>query len=128
MAINVSTVILSIIILVLLWRLSKKRKVVDNDKMLSNRFMLMNLASEDFHNGGISQEVYEKLSYVFHPDFGNLWDYVPPERQFYNRQMMTLDSYFWKQYNISSDFSLPPEMIYELYKSYIIQQLSPRPD
>ncbi len=98
---------------------------MDEAQMLSNRSMLLKLAYEDFQNDGISKKVYRDLCFVFHPDFGNTWNYVPPERQSYTSKMLKLDSNFWKHYKISPDFVLPPIVVYMLYKDYLVQELSP---
>ncbi|MDE6269458.1 MAG: hypothetical protein K2M12_01220 [Muribaculaceae bacterium] len=90
-------------------------------KMLDNRDYMRKLAGDDWKNGRISDDVGHTLMFVFHRDFKNFFDYVPPERQEYTSQMNKLDSSFWKHYRIRPDFVLPADMVYQLYKAYIIE-------
>lgn len=125
---KITVIILSIITLFLLRKLWKKRTVIDYAKLFSNRKKLLEFAREEFTSGKISKRVYGILNFVFHPDFKNTFDYVPPERQDYTRQMWKFDSGFWEYYKIGPDFVLPVEMVYELYKSYIDEHMSDIPE
>lgn len=118
---TIVVIVLSIFSCYLLFRLNK-RQVIDNSKVLSNRIELTNLAIDDWEHGKIDRELYRTLSYIFHPNFKNIWDYVPPERQSYTIQMHKLDSDFWELYKLTPDFAIPANIVYELYKDYIISQ------
>lgn len=112
-------ILLSFITFFSLWKLYTKRRTIDDSKVLANRLELMDLAVDDWQHGRIDKNLFRALSFVFHPDFKNLWDYVPPERQDYTRQMYILDSNFWNYYKISPDYLIPSNMVYELYKEFI---------
>lgn len=117
-------IITSIVAIYLVFKLYTERESIDESKVLNNRLKLMNLASEDWAKNKINIDLYSTLCFVFHPDFRNMWDYVPPERQEYTRQMYKLDSNFWKSYKITPDFVIPAEMVYEIYKVYASQYLN----
>ena len=124
----VIVVILSLITLCLLWVLYKKRRIVDHSKVLANRLELKELADNDYQHGKIDKNLYQALSFVFHPDFKNNWDHVPKERQEYTRQMNTLDTNFWNYYKITPDYVIPSNMVYSLYKEFMLKQLRKRAD
>ena len=117
-------IITSVIAIYLAFRLYTKGESLDETKVLNNRLELMNLAYKDLSHGRINKDLYRMFGFVFHPDFRNIWDYVPPERQEYTKQMYILDSNFWKSYKITPDFAIPAEMVYELYKAYASQYLN----
>ena len=119
-----AVIITSFIAVYLAFKLYKKRKSIDETKVSNNRSKLMNLAYKDWSHGRINKDLYRMFGFVFHPDFRNIWDYVPPERQEYTRQMYKLDSNFWKSYKITPDFAIPAEMVYELYKAYASHYLN----
>lgn len=121
---TIALIILSVFVVYLLFRLYKKRDNNDTSIVLSNRLELRNLANNDWKQGKISKELFRILSFVFHPDFKNTWDYVPPERQVYTRQMHQLDSNFWRLYKLTPDFVIPAKMVYELYKEFVFQHLN----
>ena len=83
----------------------------------------MSFAIDDWKQGKIDKNLYRALSFVFHPDFKNTWDYVPPERQEYTRQINILDSNFWHYYKITPDYVIPSNMVYVLYKEFMSTQL-----
>ena len=116
-------VLLSLITLFSLCKLYTKRRNIDDSKVLANRLELMDFAVEDGQQGKIDKNLFRALSFVFHPDFKNSWDYVPPERQDYTQQMYILDSNFWNYYKISPDYVIPSSMVYSLYKEFISTHL-----
>lgn len=117
-------VITSIIASYSVYRLYTKRESLDESKVLKNRLELKNLASEDWAHNSINEDVYRMLCFVFHPNFRNMWDYIPPEKQAYPRQMYQLDSNFWRSYKLTQDFVIPAYIVYELYKEYISQHIN----
>lgn len=116
-------VLLSLITLFSLWKIVYKRKTIDDSKVLANRLELMDFAVDDWQQGKIDKNIFRALSFVFHPNFKNQWDYIPPERQDYTRQMYILDSNFWNYYKISPDYVIPSSMVYSLYKEFISTHL-----
>lgn len=56
------------------------------------------LAVDDWEQGKIDKKLYRYLGSVFHPDFRNIWDYVPSDRRDYLQQLEMLDSEFWNYY------------------------------
>lgn len=121
---TIALIILSVFVVYLLFRLYKNRDNSDTSIVLSNRLELSNLANNDWKQGKISKELFRILSFVFHPDFKNTWDYVPPERQAYTQQMYQLDTNFWRSYKLTPDFVIPAKMVYELYKEFVFQHLN----
>ena len=119
----VIVVLLSLITCFSLWTLYTRRKIIDDSKVLTNRSELMSFAIDDWKQGKIDKNLYRALSFVFHPDFKNTWDYVPPERQEYTRQINILDSNFWHYYKITPDYVIPSNMVYVLYKEFMSTQL-----
>lgn len=116
-------IILSVISTFLLFRLYAKREKLDYSKIWSNRIELHNLACNDWKQRKINKELFRTLSFLFHPDFRNPWDYVPSERREYTSQMYKLDSNFWKSYKLTPDFVIPANIVYELYKEYVSQHI-----
>lgn len=116
-------IILSLVIVYMLIKIYKNC-ALDDAQIFNNRVKLQKLARKDWKQGRIDSELYSILSSFFHPDLGNLWDYVPPERQEYTSNKLRIDSQFWEQYRIRPDFVLPPEMVYELYKDYAVEHLN----
>ena len=114
-------IILSIVIVLLLRYIFKRRRGTDDRRLYSNRRELEKLLREDCKNGGITKEYASILRHVFHIDFRNMMSYVPPERQTYERNIISLDSSFWDHYLLTPDFVIPARMVYELYKNYLIE-------
>lgn len=121
---TIAVIILSILASYLLYKLYKKSDYIDAGKVLSNRSEMHLLAYNDWKEGKIDKEFFRAICFVFHPDFNNTWDYVPPERQEYTGRMRRLDSNFWKTYKITPDFVIPANIVYELYKVYFSQQMN----
>lgn len=117
-------IILSILSSFLLFRLYTKRKKFDYGQLAANRSELLNLTSNDWKQHKIDPDLFYALFFIFHPDFRNPFDYVPPERQEYTSQMYKLEKNFWKTYKLTPDFVIPVEVVYELYKEYISQHLT----
>ena len=120
-------IVLSLIAFFSLWKLYTKRRIIDHSKVLANRLELMNLAVDDWQQGKIDKNLFHALSFLFHPDLKNTWDYVPPERQDYTRKMYVLDSNFWNYYKISPDYVIPSSMVYSLYKEFVSIHLQDSP-
>lgn len=120
-------IFLAILIILLLIRLYQKRIIIDEGIVLKNRHEMQILANQDWENGVIPQNQYRLLSTFFHPGFKNIWDYKPIETTKLRSEMYTLDSKFWSFYKVSPDFSIPPEVIYNLFKQYLLKQVDNYP-
>lgn len=112
-----------LILIVFLIRKVYKITHVDDSKALDNRFELFKLMAEDGENDKMSKEVRRTLAHVFHPDFKNIWSYVPSEEQDSEWKLRKLDNNFWKSYKIKPDFVIPAKMVYELYKQYLSEHI-----
>ena len=93
----VIVVLLSLITCFSLWTLYTRRKIIDDSKVLTNRSELMSFAIDDWKQGKIDKNLYRALSFVFHPDFKNTCDYVPPEWQEYTRQINRVFSLMFRK-------------------------------
>ena len=119
-----AVIVLSLITTILIWKICKNRVTVDETKMFQNRKELWNLVCQDWKQGKISFDIYQTLLFVSHPDFGNSWDYVPPERQTYTSKMYKFDSNFWKSHKLTPDFAIPATIVYQLYKEYASKHIN----
>lgn len=124
---NLTIVVLSIIILLLLREIYKNWSKIDDSVIRKNRNEMLLLAIQELEKGIISRKEWRLLATFFHPSFKDIWDYTPMEEWKIRIEQERFDSNFWKFYKITPDYSLPSDVVYRLYKEYIFNNIENYP-